>query len=310
MVHSHLLALPLLLPAALAAGLYAKGGPVINLDARSYKSLIASSNYTSIVEFYAPWCGHCQNLKPAYEKAAKSLTGLAKVGAVNCDDEENKPFCGSMEVQGFPTLKIVRANTKKPGGRPFVETYQGQRSAKAIVDAVIDKIPNHVHRPKEGELQSWLAKGGPKAVLFSDKGTVSALLKSLAIDFLSVVDFAQVRDKDKKAVETYGITKFPTLLLFEDGNSKPKTFSGEMKKDAMLSFLKSVAEPNPDPPKQKGKSSSSKTNKSKASKDSSSLSKASSSQASKQASTAEPLQKSETIIEEGNPTPTVDSTLR
>ena len=69
-------------------------------------------------------------MQPAYEKAAKSLTGLAKVAAVNCDDESNKPFCGRMGVQGFPTLKIVKPG-KKPG-KPIVEDYQGARSAKAI----------------------------------------------------------------------------------------------------------------------------------------------------------------------------------
>ena len=33
---------------------------------------------------------------------------MAKVAAINCDEESNKPFCGSMGVQGFPTLKIVK----------------------------------------------------------------------------------------------------------------------------------------------------------------------------------------------------------
>lgn len=43
----------LLLPSALAAGLYPSNGPVLNLDASSYLRQIERSNYTSIVEFYA-----------------------------------------------------------------------------------------------------------------------------------------------------------------------------------------------------------------------------------------------------------------
>ena len=294
----------LLLPSALADGIYSKTSPVLQVDGASYRSLIEKSNYTSILEFYAPWCGHCQNLKPAYEKAAKSLTGLAKVAAVNCDAEENKPFCGSMGVQGFPTLKIVRPNTKKPGSRGTMEDYQGARTAKAIVDAVIDKIPNHVMRLTDKDYKSFLEGDEPKAILFSDKGTVSALLKSIAIEFLGSIGVAQIRDKEKQAVEVFGVDKFPTLVLLPGEGKDPVTYGGEMKKKAMVAFLSQAAAPNPDPaPKEKkAKSSSAKTDKSKSSKASSSFSKASESHKSADASGAKASQILETIADESNPT--------
>jgi thiol-disulfide isomerase/thioredoxin len=43
------------------------------------------------VEFYAPWCGHCQQLSPKWKKVAASLKGVVKVAAVNCD--EHKSIC-------------------------------------------------------------------------------------------------------------------------------------------------------------------------------------------------------------------------
>jgi len=201
---------------------------------------------SQIVEFYAPWCGHCQSLKPAYEKAAKNLQGLAKVAAVNCDEDNNKPFCGSMGVQGFPTLKIVQPG-KKPG-RPVVEDYQGARSTKAIVDAVVDKIPNHVQRVKDDGLEKWLDENNStaKAVMFSDKGTTSALLKALAIDYLGSIRFAQIRNKELAAVNMFGISKFPTFVLLPGGEQEAIVYDGEMKKGAMTEFLKQVAQPNPD----------------------------------------------------------------
>ena len=75
-----------------------------------------------IVEFYAPWCGHCQRLTPEYTKAAKALKGVVKIGAVNAD--EHKSLGGQYQVQGFPTIKIFGANKNKP------EDYQGERTAK------------------------------------------------------------------------------------------------------------------------------------------------------------------------------------
>ncbi|KKA25078.1 Disulfide isomerase [Rasamsonia emersonii CBS 393.64] len=233
------------LPTA-SANLYTKNSPVLQVDHKTYDSLIAKSNYTSIVEFYAPWCGHCQNLKPAYEKVAKNLEGLAKVAAVNCDDDANKPFCGQMGIQGFPTLKIVTPS-KKPG-KPRVEDYQGPRSAKAIVDAVVERIPNHVKRLTDKDFQAWLSEDDkPKAILFTEKGTTSALLRSLAIDFLGGIKFAQIRNKESGAVEKFGITSFPTLILLPGGEAEPVVYEGELKKKPMVEFLSQAAQPNPDP---------------------------------------------------------------
>ncbi|KAB8606236.1 hypothetical protein FH972_025866 [Carpinus fangiana] len=224
------------------ASLYSKKSPVLQVDAKSYKSLIAESNHTSIVEFYAPWCGHCKNLAPAYAKAATSLQGLANVAAVNCDEDANKPFCGSMGVQGFPTLKIVKPGKKK--GKPVVQDYQGPRSAKGIVEAVKDKIPNHVTSVKDDNLESWLepANQRPKALFFSDKGLVPALVKALAIDFLGAIDVGYVRN-NKKAASKYGVDTFPAVVLVQNGD-EPIKYDGEINKLSLTEFLSQAAPPN------------------------------------------------------------------
>jgi protein disulfide-isomerase A6 len=199
-----------------------------------------------LARFYAPWCGHCQNLKPAYEKAAKNLDGLAKVAAINCDDDENKPFCGQMGVQGFPTLKIVTPS-KKPG-KPRVEDYQGARTAKGIVDAVVDRIPNHVTRASDKDLDKWLGKNEdrPKAILFTEKGTTGALIRALAIDFLGAIDIAQVRNKETASVKKFGVTDLPALVLIPGPDAEPKIYEGDLKKAPITEFLSQAAKPNPD----------------------------------------------------------------
>ncbi|KAF7911482.1 uncharacterized protein EAF01_002989 [Botrytis porri] len=247
---------------AVHAGLYPKSSVVLSINGKDYDRVIAQSNHTSIVEFYAPWCGHCKNLQPAYEKAAKSLAGLAKVAAVNCDEESNKAFCGGFGVQGFPTLKIVKPGSKP--GKPIVEDYNGPRTAKGIVDAVVDKIPNLVKRVADKDLESFLADANDtaKAILFTDKGKTSATLKAIAIDFKGSIKVAQIRNTEKASIELFGITEFPTLILLPGGEAAEGiVYGGELKKDGMVKFLTQAAEPNPDPPAAKPKASKSKTNK-------------------------------------------------
>lgn len=53
--------------------LYDSSSDVIDLTPSNFDKLVTKSDEVWIVEFYAPWCGHCKNLVPEYKKAAKAL---------------------------------------------------------------------------------------------------------------------------------------------------------------------------------------------------------------------------------------------
>ena len=65
------------------------------------------------VEFYAPWCGHCQKLAPEWKKVATNLKGLVNIGAIDCDVEANKGICAMYEIKGFPTIKVFSPELRK-----------------------------------------------------------------------------------------------------------------------------------------------------------------------------------------------------
>ena len=165
------------------------------------------------------------------------------MAAINCDDELNKPFCGSMGVQGFPTLKIVKPS-KKPR-KPTVEDYQGPRSASGIIEAVKSAIPNNVKKITDKGLSTFLASNNDtaKAILFSEKGTTSALIKVLATEYLGNMDFAQIRNKESSAVQMFGVEEYPTLVVLPGGAKDPIKYEGAFKKNAMKNFLSEHASP-------------------------------------------------------------------
>lgn len=200
----------------------------------------------------------------------------------------------------------------KPGkvaGKPVVEDYNGPRTAKGIVDAVVDKIPNLVKRVDDKSLEAWLAEANEtaKAILFTDKGKTSALLKSVAIEFKGSISVAQIRntDKEKASLELFGITKFPTLLLLPGGKeAEGIVYDGELNKDAMVAFLSKSASvsPNQDPAPPKVKLPKSKGSK-KASKQEEDFESASKSQAKEEGSTAGATATEEVLEEDITPSP-------
>jgi len=68
-----------------------------------------------------------------------------------------------------------------------------------------------------------------------------------------VITVGQVRNKETTAVEKFGITKFPALVLLPGGDASPIVYDGELKKEAMVKFLSQAGEPNPDPAPVKAK---------------------------------------------------------
>ena len=89
----------------LATALYSKKDKVVELTPDNFDHRVKDSDGVWIVEFYAPWCGHCKNLAPEYKKAANALSGIVGVGAVDCD--VHKSLCGQYGVRGFPTIKVT-----------------------------------------------------------------------------------------------------------------------------------------------------------------------------------------------------------
>lgn len=106
-------------------------GDVTVLTVGNFEREVIMNEDMWIVEFYAPWCGHCKQLAPEWEKAATELKGTVKLAKV--DTTVEKSLGEKYEIKGFPTLKVFPPFDKE---KPV--DYSGGRTAPEIVEAALE----------------------------------------------------------------------------------------------------------------------------------------------------------------------------
>ncbi|KAJ8273537.1 hypothetical protein GJAV_G00102730 [Gymnothorax javanicus] len=103
-------------------------GPVKVVVAESFEEIVNDPEKDVLIEFYAPWCGHCKNLEPKYTELGEKLAGDPNIVIAKMDATANDVPNG-YEVQGFPTIYFAPAGKKDSPKR-----YEGAREVKDFVD--------------------------------------------------------------------------------------------------------------------------------------------------------------------------------
>ena len=107
---------------------FAAENGVAVLNSTSFETAISIDGSGWLVEFYAPWCGHCQRLRPLYESVAKEIQSLEdiKVGVAKVDATVEKALASRFPLKGYPTIYFIKDGA--------VRLYQGSRNVRDFVD--------------------------------------------------------------------------------------------------------------------------------------------------------------------------------
>jgi protein disulfide-isomerase A6 len=123
--------IPQFLTAALAITGASAASAVKDLLPSNFDDIVLNSGKPALVEFFAPWCGHCKTLAPIYEELAAAFEHSDKVTIAKVDADAHKDLGRKHGVQGFPTLKWFE-NGK-------VEDYKSGRDLESLVAFVSGK---------------------------------------------------------------------------------------------------------------------------------------------------------------------------
>lgn len=105
-------------------------GPVLTVVGSTFDRLVTKNEKDVVLEFYAPWCGHCKKLEPIYKKLAKAFASNDKVVIAKIDATAND-YPEEFSVSGFPTIYYVPATDKK---NPI--SYDGDRTLEDLTKFV------------------------------------------------------------------------------------------------------------------------------------------------------------------------------
>jgi len=194
------------------------------LTSTNFQDFVSQEDFV-LVEFYAPWCGHCKNLAPHYAKAAQNLEAngspakLAKVDAT-----EHGELASQFQVSGYPTL-LWFTNDAAP------VSYSGPREEPGISEWIARQTVTSL---PVVEKQSDLDKSDSLVVLYGESDGYSSLV-SLARS-LSDVNFVQITDSNE-----FGGFNNGDIVVYAPSNDPVTT--QYTTSDELYSFIESNAYP-------------------------------------------------------------------
>jgi len=147
---------------------------VVELNNKNFNEIVLDKSKDVLVEFYAPWCGHCKRLVPDYEKVSGIFKGDKHVviAKIDADAAPNKELAAKYGVTGFPTLKWF-----PKGGDKEAKEYNAGRDVASFVKFINENAGTH--RTASGSLDDNAGRVSSLDSLASNfaSGDKTALLK-------------------------------------------------------------------------------------------------------------------------------------
>ncbi|KAH8663916.1 thioredoxin-like protein [Xylariales sp. PMI_506] len=236
--------------AGLTAVVAAKSA-VLDLIPSNFDDVVLKSGKPTLVEFFAPWCGHCKNLAPVYEELAQTFEFSKDVQIAKVDADAEKSLGKRFGVQGFPTLKFFDGKSETPSD------YNSGRDLESLTKFITEKTG--VKPKRKLEMPSYvdfLDDKSFKETIGSDKNVLVAFTapwcghcKSLAPTWEKLAEDFQLEsniviakvdaeaENSKATAKDQGVSSYPTIKFFPAGSTTGELYSGGRSEADLVSFI-------------------------------------------------------------------------
>jgi len=198
---------------------------VIILDNSNFDSIVLDTKKHVLVEFYAPWCGHCKKLAPTWEKLASIFKNEENVVIANVDADKHKEVGGRFGVSGFPTIKFFpkddKAGVAYEGGRELSDLvkYINEKAGTKRTDT--GKLEDSAGRVSELDniVSNFLSSTSKEEALKKAEGVIKSLTGEATKHGETYVNYMKAIIKKGKDIVETEVARLGKMI--EGGNLTP-----------------------------------------------------------------------------------------
>ncbi|RXH73670.1 hypothetical protein DVH24_016492 [Malus domestica] len=218
-------------PAVAASSSWTVDGTVLELDDSNFDSAISALDLV-LVDFYAPWCGHCKRLSPQLDAAAPLLAGLKHpVAIAKLNADKFTSVARKYEIDAYPTLKLFMH------GVPI--EYNGPRKADSLV-RYLKKFaaPDVSILESDSAISEFVEAAGTYFPIYIGFGLDELLISKLAIKYKKKAWFSVAKDFSEDVMVLYDFDKVPALASLHPTYDERNIFYGPFEEDFLEDFIK------------------------------------------------------------------------